>query len=678
MFRRLTVCSVGVVWLGFMTAPAIAAPIPAVCNSSLTFCAIPENVLLQLPFLAISGDVVLLDPGTLAVSDVFRIQNNFLNTGQGIGLGNLVFLYSADDSPLPDPSTYSANKVFMTENQVGGTPYTNNGTTYVLNAPEPGTFQLGILAAGAMLLLSRRRIRRTLAGIAALCGSAFCQQTVNLTDGPVNVVATFDLPPGRGPAQDPSSGNAAGTGLAFYTANYSALGGVQLPFNIVGTDPSLGANTTVIPTVLVPLKFIFPNTGNPTLDGTNVVAPTQNSPIFLNADYTAGAVDLGATQYGDALQRAEFWNLPGFSTGYHVLLGSPTVAPTVTITVPAGKGNAYALSGGGFLGVLDTTYFESVLNSLLPSYSANQLPIFLTDNVYLGTGGLIQNCCILGFHDSQGPPSSTAKTWIYAAYAEPGTLGSFVDVLPLSHEVAEWLNDPFVGAFLPGFLNLIPPAVLPGTGGACIVNFETGDPLESPPSTFTKTTNGTVYHLQDEVTLPWYLHTVPSFSVNGWYTFQNVSSVIPLVINSPSSIAGSYSNTARLDFAPVNTAVTADVVYVGRGCPANSISPGSPADPYLANPSGKIALIDRGACAVSLKIDAAANAGALGVLIGLVAPGDAISFIFSGGSNFVPSLVITQDTSNAIKGALGSSTVNATLSPNNAIPPGFSALCGPG
>jgi hypothetical protein len=53
----------------------------------------------------------------------------------------------------------------------------------------------------------------------------------------------------------------------------------------------------------------------------------------------------------------------------------------------------------------------------------------------------------------------------------------------------------------------------------CIINFETGDPLEAPPIVFTKITNGTTYHLQDEVFLPWYLHTNPSFSVNGFYTF---------------------------------------------------------------------------------------------------------------------------------------------------------------
>jgi hypothetical protein len=287
---------------------------------------------------------------------------------------------------------------------------------------------------------------RVIAAMAVLWGSAAFSQVVdvdrpvvNLVDGPVNVTTKFNLPIGIGPAQDQADVAASVTGLAFYTANYPAFGSFPLPFNIVGTDPSLGANTTTIPTVLVPLKFVFPNAGSPTLDGANVIGATQNSPIFQTADYMAGSVDLGVTQYGDAVQRGEFWNLPGFSPDYHVLLGVPSIAATVTISVPAGKGNAFALSGGGFMGVLDDTYFGQVLATLLPSYSASQLPVFTTDNVYLGANGLIQNCCVLGFHNSQVGPIATAKTWIYAAYAEPGTFGSpLVDVVPLSHEVAEW------------------------------------------------------------------------------------------------------------------------------------------------------------------------------------------------------------------------------------------------
>ena len=279
--------------------------------------------------------------------------------------------------------------------------------------------------------LHSRNILGVLVGYAALCCTPVFGQIINLVDGPVDVVVRFNLPVDKvsGQFRDQSSSavsalstepgsdtSDSSNGLQFYTANYTALAGKQLPFNIVGTDPSLGANTTTVPAVLVPMRFIFPNPGNPTLDGTNVRSATQNSPIFLNADYTAGPVDLGVTQYGDALQRAEFWNLPGFSHNYHVLLGGPTIAPTVTVTVPTGKGNAYALSGGGFMGVVDTQYFEQILATLTPNYTADQLPIFLTDDVYLAANGLLENCCIAGFHASQGGAIATAKTWIYAAY----------------------------------------------------------------------------------------------------------------------------------------------------------------------------------------------------------------------------------------------------------------------
>ena len=123
----------------------------------------------------------------------------------------------------------------------------------------------------------------------------------------------------------------------------------------------------------------------------------------------------------------------------------------------------------------------------------------------------------------------------------------------------------------------------------------------------------------------------------------------PLVINSPASIAGVYPNTATVDWAPIGAGFSnVPVAYVGPGCPG---------DAYLASPAGKIALIDRGTCAVSLKVDRAATAGAVGVLIGLVAPGDAVTFSYGGGSQFVPTLVITQSTSNLIKANLAAPVV---------------------
>jgi subtilisin family serine protease len=144
--------------------------------------------------------------------------------------------------------------------------------------------------------------------------------------------------------------------------------------------------------------------------------------------------------------------------------------------------------------------------------------------------------------------------------------------------------------------------------------------------------------------------------------------VVPLVIATPPVIAGIYRDTATLSWAPVGTGFTSSqVVYVGRGCPADPVA-GTPDDPYLQNPAGKVALIDRGVCSVSLKVDRAANAGAIGVLIGLVAPGNAVTFAYGGGTNFVPSLVITQAVANVIKAQLNASqTVLATVSESNAL-----------
>ena len=138
------------------------------------------------------------------------------------------------------------------------------------------------------------------------------------------------------------------------------------------------------------------------------------------------------------------------------------------------------------------------------------------------------------------------------------------------------------------------------------------------------------------------------------------ATAVPLLINAPAAIAGVYSNTQTLDFAPIGAGVTGDVVFFGRGCPG---------DAALVSPAGKIALIDRGACAVSLKVDAAAKAGATGVLIGLVAGGDAVAFSFGGGDTFVPALVIQQSLSVKIKAQLtAAQTVNVSLSTAAAIP----------
>ncbi len=139
----------------------------------------------------------------------------------------------------------------------------------------------------------------------------------------------------------------------------------------------------------------------------------------------------------------------------------------------------------------------------------------------------------------------------------------------------------------------------------------------------------------------------------------------PLVINDPITIAGTYSNTNTVDWAPIVNGFTGQVAYVGRGCPAVG---STPADPYLDDPAGKIALIDRGLCAVSLKVDRAVTAGAIGVLIANNVAGDPPTFSFGGGTNLTETLIIRINEGNLIKSQVLTNVVTVTVSPAITIP----------
>lgn len=138
-----------------------------------------------------------------------------------------------------------------------------------------------------------------------------------------------------------------------------------------------------------------------------------------------------------------------------------------------------------------------------------------------------------------------------------------------------------------------------------------------------------------------------------------------LRVNSPASIAGVYRNTNTVDWAPVTTGFTGDVKYGTTaeerlGCM-----------PYPAGFfAGAVALIDRGVCAVSIKVDSAADAGAIGVLVANNAPGEAPSFSFGGPPTFDPqqTLIIGQEHGNTIKTGLSSGAVNVSVNPADAVP----------
>ncbi|MDQ6678223.1 MAG: PEP-CTERM sorting domain-containing protein [Acidobacteriota bacterium] len=150
-----------VIWVcGLLCIPSQAAKL-SFCNGTTFTCTIYEETNIDISALggAISGDVILLDGST--VSDVFRIYNDFVNTGGGTGIGFTASLFSLDEGNLPSPATYSSNAVVVRE--TGNiTLYSNNGDTYkLLDSPTPEPSTLALFAAGGLVLLAAVKLRRS-------------------------------------------------------------------------------------------------------------------------------------------------------------------------------------------------------------------------------------------------------------------------------------------------------------------------------------------------------------------------------------------------------------------------------------------------------------------------------------------------------------------------------------
>jgi hypothetical protein len=97
-----------------------------------------------------------------------------------------------------------------------------------------------------------------------------------------------------------------------------------------------------------------------------------------------------------------------------------------------------------------------------------------------------------------------------------------------------------------------------------------------------------------------------------------------LRVDSPPAVAGLVPAGGTLPAPPWadTPAVTAPLAYLGRGCPAGDwagrVTGGgqvATADPYPADPSGRIALLDRGTCPFADKINRAKAAGAVGAVV---------------------------------------------------------------
>ena len=323
--------------------------------------------------------------------------------------------------------------------------------------------------------------------------------------------------------------------------------GVTYGYNMVGTgDPRATHTTTTVPTEIIPLNFTF-STGK-SFNGSDTVTATLGSPVFQRNSYSTAKVTrngkpqalsgAGTTQLEDATMRSQFNQLG--RSAYHLLLDQPSIAPTQTIAVPANHG-VVASFGPGFntFGDVDSNWFSSQMNNLINTLHIDPgtVPIFLTNNVYLYDNNDPNQCCVLGFHgashpigigggETNGQGNNVVQTFIYAAYAQPGTWatsstpaspdgadGYYIqDIHPLSHEVSEWADDPFVNNTVNPWLTPTAPQY------GCTNVLETGDPVVgigllvgSNPYFQTAGANADGYwHPEDEAFLPWFARQSPN------------------------------------------------------------------------------------------------------------------------------------------------------------------------
>ncbi|MCW5853245.1 MAG: S8 family serine peptidase, partial [Anaerolineae bacterium] len=141
-----------------------------------------------------------------------------------------------------------------------------------------------------------------------------------------------------------------------------------------------------------------------------------------------------------------------------------------------------------------------------------------------------------------------------------------------------------------------------------------------------------------------------------------------LVADAPASIAGRKFLMTQQSWAPLledSGPITGDLVYIGRACPAGTVPGQAGEDPFLADPRGKIALMVRGSCSVSLKAGRAAEAGAIAVVVfDNVAAFTPPAFSFGGGNVTVPTVTIVNAAGTLLQNTPG---VRVTLAASGGI-----------
>lgn len=313
---------------------------------------------------------------------------------------------------------------------------------------------------------------------------------------------------------------APATSLQTWTGGFTDQTNRAITFKMVGTDPTSTNTNTTIKVVVIPVVFVYgPNNGNMTFDprkdqlnGMSVLKFMEGSPIFTNSvKFKSGKISLGKSQYVDAFQRANFWSTVKSETNYHVNLDVTKTLKPLKFNITAGASHVITNPWGTVpTGLFGISIFDAAVNAYLVAHSSDitpdVLPLFISDNVYLYSQ-TPNNCCIGGYHSA-----TNSQTYSYTTMVtESGDFSE--DISALSHELSEWMDDPFTT----NHVNCNDNSIL-----------EVGDPLEtlSAFGTFPVTSGGFTYHPQDLAFIGYFGYPKPYPSTNGWISFDNRKTTI--------------------------------------------------------------------------------------------------------------------------------------------------------
>jgi hypothetical protein len=315
--------------------------------------------------------------------------------------------------------------------------------------------------------------------------------------------------------------------LPRFSSSFS-VNGVTYPYTMLGYPPPSG-RTARLRSVIVPLrmKFLGFESGELVFDPKDAVTNIANSPMYKDAQFPNGV-----GQFGDQLQRATFWNKMDSERRWHVKMAPPRVMRTIDIEVTPETGSLFQISENGQLfGNVLIDFLDAQARTIiqLTGIDADEVPIFVTQNVLAEALGYHT---AVPFANSDG--GETLQTYIFTSWLDPSLVEPiFADVSTFNHEEGEWLNDPFINNIVPTWE--YPPPTDPRATCSDNPLLEVGDPQGNGPTfddfpTIVVPANGTSYHLQQLVMLPWFADEQPSSAENGWYTFPDPDSIkVPAV-----------------------------------------------------------------------------------------------------------------------------------------------------